>query len=725
MYDSTTPLASRSARSVAVDNLMRRALRVSDPSDPVQVAEGLLSRYPEAADQIERERLGLNRRSVAEPDGIAFGGPSAAGTEVALARDNLERDLQTLTEASELKAIAVELRGWGRAVRKAAAEGLAAAPLALDVAHNDRAMSARRTLEEYARIVRYVGALSGDGGTRFRRLAQSLDAVAALILVGVGEGLAAAGVTRGTSMIRVSTSDLQTRRDSVIGAIRALKGGGHAPRYPESYPYGIVGLRQLTEALPTDPHLRALLDETAMADALDHLVDLAAGSSLAGLRELRTTAAVTVGRLSQLVAMCRKLEPRDEVQRFGIENPPISYFAEALELFIDAFRSESGTRLISVTRPTLLSYGLYGSTADPLVPVLGEIVMRRGRVAELADCIAGCACEPKAVVVQIVLDFLLERIDRAIDVIAAGSEGGADRVGPPEIAAAAFVRLWQAARDGDRQFVEDAGNPHLEATWLRGHPVGRRAGKRQQRSIIEELLAELDGVAEALNAILEGFDDDDLDPFVEEELLAVRDAEVRLQKLAVALAPGCLPPSLSPVVGFIDEALGHDDHDDGDGTPIIRHGPPAPIAASFDREVSILRKAMPLGPEAGTARRPVAGGQAKDDPRRRDERWEPAGAERVEGWSAVSAGEEEDENDAVRDDADLSDEVRGTDVHDDAAGDVEGHDLGSGDEDGDGNGNGDGDGDDDADGAAPSGAKSTPGGHKRANPNRGGRQRRK
>jgi hypothetical protein len=346
--------------------------------------------------------------------------------------------------------------------------------------------------------------------------------------------------------------------------------------------------------------------------------------------------------------------------------------------------------------------------------------MRRGRVAELADCIAGCACEPKAVVVQIVLDFLLERIDRAIDVIAAGSEGGADHVGPPEIAAAAFVRLWQAAGDGDRQFVEDAGNPHVEAAWLSGHPVGRRAGKRQQRPIIEELLAELDGVAEALSAILEGFDDDNLDPFVEEELLAVRDAEVRLQKLAVALAPGCLPPSLSPVVGFIDEALGHDDHDDGDGTPIIRRGPPAPIPASFDREVSLLRKAMPWGPAAGTAGRPVAGEQVKDDPRRRDERWEPAGAERGEGWSTVSAGEEEDENDAVRDDVDLSDEVRGTNVHDDAPGDVGGDDAGSGDEDGDG----DGDGDDDADGAAPSGAKSTRGG-KRTHPNRGGRQRRK
>jgi hypothetical protein len=135
---------TRSAKSVTVDNLMRRALRVSDPDDPVQVADGLLARYPEIADRIERERLGLNRRSIAEPK-LADGGlAGASGAEVAQAKDDLERDLATLLHASELKDIAVELKGWGRAVRKAAAEGLAAAPLALDIVQNDKAMAARR-----------------------------------------------------------------------------------------------------------------------------------------------------------------------------------------------------------------------------------------------------------------------------------------------------------------------------------------------------------------------------------------------------------------------------------------------------------------------------------------------------------------------------------------------------------------------------------------------------
>jgi hypothetical protein len=48
----------RSATSVTVDNLIRRALRVSDPQDPSQLAKALLDRFAGDAEQLRRERAG-------------------------------------------------------------------------------------------------------------------------------------------------------------------------------------------------------------------------------------------------------------------------------------------------------------------------------------------------------------------------------------------------------------------------------------------------------------------------------------------------------------------------------------------------------------------------------------------------------------------------------------------------------------------------------------------
>ena len=81
MSEAIAPLASRSPQSVAVDNLLRRELRIGDPSDPAQIAKGLLSRYPEIADDMLREREGLNY------GGPSFFAPAANGAARRRARD--------------------------------------------------------------------------------------------------------------------------------------------------------------------------------------------------------------------------------------------------------------------------------------------------------------------------------------------------------------------------------------------------------------------------------------------------------------------------------------------------------------------------------------------------------------------------------------------------------------------------------------------------------------
>ena len=57
--NATTPLASRSPQTVALDNVLRRELRLSDPYDPDQIANALLSAYPAVKDQMDRERSGF------------------------------------------------------------------------------------------------------------------------------------------------------------------------------------------------------------------------------------------------------------------------------------------------------------------------------------------------------------------------------------------------------------------------------------------------------------------------------------------------------------------------------------------------------------------------------------------------------------------------------------------------------------------------------------------
>lgn len=145
-----------------------------------------------------------------------------------------------ITCESQLKDVHAELRGWARAIRAAAGEGLAAARFALDAGQRDRAMAARRTLNDYARLSRFVGALSSGLNGLYRRVAQSCDEVANLILVCAGDAVAESGLTRGALLLQTPASELRSRRDAALGALRNLIGSTQTAYGPTS---GRVGLR--------------------------------------------------------------------------------------------------------------------------------------------------------------------------------------------------------------------------------------------------------------------------------------------------------------------------------------------------------------------------------------------------------------------------------------------------------------------------------------------------
>jgi hypothetical protein len=107
-------------------------------------------------------------------------------------------------------------------------------------------------------------------------------------------------------------------------------------------------------------------------------------------------------------------------------------------LFIEAFQySSSGSRLIHIALPAIISYGLYGiSGSDTATGRLNDLVVARGKLAVALDCFLPCECTSNDVRCQIILDKLLYDIDRAVDALSLGSDP--DGRGDAEIRAAAY-----------------------------------------------------------------------------------------------------------------------------------------------------------------------------------------------------------------------------------------------------------------------------------------------
>lgn len=388
----------RSPTAITVDNFIRRRLRISDPRNAREVADGLQRLFPADRQALEREASGLPLVRVPMVT-AAPAAPSPSSSELEQATDDVERDLKSLITNSQLKDIDAELEGWGQAIRAIIADGTAAARFALDPRSRDRAFAARRQLGDYARMARLVGALTPNLSPLYRRLAQSLDEVAALILVLIGESLAAVGMNGGRFLLSAPASELQARRDAALAALRNLNGSIQDAYGPADWPYGLHGLRETLTRLEASGHadLRALLDENTLARLMDDLLDRASVTNARGLRALGATAQVAVQRLQRLIHLINlEVDP---------ETPPLAAFLKALQLFIDAFQgSTSGYRLLFIARPPAVFYGLYGiGGPDVATQRLINVIVERGRLAELLDCYLGCECCEEEVICQVLL----------------------------------------------------------------------------------------------------------------------------------------------------------------------------------------------------------------------------------------------------------------------------------------------------------------------------------
>ena len=428
----------RQAR-LELDNLLRRELRVSDPSDAKAVAAALAERYKNdpRAKAILSEAQGLPFSTAAVLPAATLVVNATSDGEYSQANDDVERNLQELLTNSLLNSVLPEIRGWAAAIRGLIQEGSNSARLALDVNQRDNTFGIRLNLGDYARMARLVGAATPAVNMNYRKLAQSLDAVAAVLLVKMGEVLANGSFNGGRFIMQAPYSELQARRDAVINALRNLVGSTQQALGPNDWPRGIEAYSELYTNLENQGQsdLRALLEENELARIMDSLIQRAARGEADGMRALGSTAQLDLQRFRRLVIVAQGLvDP---------ESPPLTSFLVALNLFADAFTPSGGIRLLRVARPAILFYGLYGANGDDSQKYdqnLSSIILYRGQLANRLDCRASsCGNDSESLGLTILLDKVLYDVDRSIDLYALGNNG----FSLPERRASAYSYLIQ------------------------------------------------------------------------------------------------------------------------------------------------------------------------------------------------------------------------------------------------------------------------------------------
>ncbi len=447
---------------MAIDNLIRRELKVGDPRDPEQIARALADRYQfdARAQAIGGEAQGVPYLRTDAARVVAPPAPTATNVDLDTAKRDVGLDLAELLSDNLNKEIRPELEGWQSVIHRSIDEGVAAARYGLDPRQRDKAFAMRRQLGDYARLSRMVGVLTPVLNSSFRNLAQSIDEASSVILVLMGESMANLGFAGGRFLLQAPYSELQARRDAVLNALRQLDGISAMSMQPNTWPRGLRAYRQLSTVLEAKGQgdLRSLMNEAELARAMDEIVGLASGGSPDGLRALGATAWAPLSRLHRFVqTTLRPVAPA---------SPELATLHEALQLFIDGFVPAGGFRLLRVARPTVLNYGLYGSAKvgkadDRLI----DLVNHRGSLARQLDCLGDCQADKDTSLARIVLDSLLYNIDRAIDFYCVGD---AD-FGLPEARAAATSYLIDAVQPASwgawtwREYLPESDPPAAQA----------------------------------------------------------------------------------------------------------------------------------------------------------------------------------------------------------------------------------------------------------------------
>jgi hypothetical protein len=404
--------------NLAVDNMIRNQLKVSDVRDPKQIADALLNYYRDlpVAAAVRQEAQGLPFLQAPATAALPPPQPTSSDAEFRIADGDVEKALTDLSTNPLTNDIVPETQGWADSIRNAIAQGYTAARQGLDPTRRDMVFAVRRQLGEYGRLARFVGSLSPGMTQNYRRLGQALDEVSAVLLVVLGESLASVGFASGYYLLQVPLAELQQRRDAVVFALRNFIGGAQEAYGPDDWPRGIEAYRLLYDWLERQGQgdLRSLLIENEIAQIMDALISRAQNGTAEGLRALGVTAQLDIERFRRMAIVAPGAMSRDA--RFH-RSPPLEAFLQALELFADTFKPSGGLKLLRIARPPILFYGIYNPNLLEDDRDLVDLIMVRGNLGTIFDGLFPAA-GARSVETQILLDMLLLELDRGIDLLA-------------------------------------------------------------------------------------------------------------------------------------------------------------------------------------------------------------------------------------------------------------------------------------------------------------------
>lgn len=405
-------------RRLALDNLIRRELKVGDPSNAGQIAQALMTRYSSnpRAQAIASEARGMPFLQTQALGPVTAPRKSATEGDLMEAMDDVNKDLQVLLDSNLLKDAVSELRGWAAGIRSVMSEAGPSARQAIDRQQRDKTFALRRQLGDYARMARLAGVLTPSANDDYRSLATSLDEAANVLLVVMGEALSENGLEAGGYIPEAPLSELEGRRSMVLAALRNLMGSVAPAQDQGTWPWGINAYGALLSRLNRDgqAELRSLLTEAELSRVMDGLVNRAGSGDGDGLRALGATAQIELTRMRRLVGYW---------PRIGTKSPAMANFLRALQLFVEAFDPSAGSRLLVIARPPILSYGI-SQRLQPGTPAanLQVLALRRAQFAADVDCFLACGCgDATQQRQQVILDKLLYDLDRSVDLYALGT----------------------------------------------------------------------------------------------------------------------------------------------------------------------------------------------------------------------------------------------------------------------------------------------------------------
>jgi hypothetical protein len=355
----------------ALDELLRRKLKVGNPSDVAEMLRALEERYPDKTAQNTAESMGLPPVTtglvLAPASPLAAAPRTVAGAEYTTVMSQLKADFATIVDAPSERDIGVELSGWRDYLLKEYADGASAARLSQDAAQRERAQLAIRRLNEFAWLARLVGIAMGEQYWDFRRTATSLDNAADILRILIGEALYDVGLSMNGLILQVPATDLRLRGNATVEALSGLITGDE-PIF-DDWGERLRAYNDLYNEL--DPELKVYARPDGMKESIDNLVNTFANGVSAttadSLRQLAATAPVEVGRLRRVLSVARRVLDTQQ------PSSALSIFVQALSLFISAFESSRGGVLyVDLAMPSPL-----GSRKLPPVDLQARMALRQ------------------------------------------------------------------------------------------------------------------------------------------------------------------------------------------------------------------------------------------------------------------------------------------------------------------------------------------------------------